>query len=218
MHYRISFIFITFVCLCCFATTGIAQNANTDEDSKPVILYSGTPKKYEIADIKVEGVKNYEDYVLIGLSGLSVGQTITVPGDEITGAIKRYWRHGLFSNVQITAEKIEGDKIWLKISLTQRPRIADVRYHGVKKSERTDLESKLGMVKGMQITPNTVDRAKTLIKRYFDDKGFKNAEVIISQKDDPSSENQVIVDIDIDKKEKIKVHEIQIVGNHAIKT
>ena len=218
MHYRISFIFITFVCLCCFATTGVAQNANTDEDSKPVILYSGTPKKYEIADIKVEGVKNYEDYVLIGLSGLSVGQTITVPGDEITGAIKRYWRHGLFSNVQITAEKIEGDKIWLKISLTQRPRIADVRYHGVKKSERTDLESKLGMVKGMQITPNTVDRAKTLIKRYFDDKGFKNAEVIISQKDDPSSENQVIVDIDIDKKEKIKVHEIQIVGNHAIKT
>ena len=74
MHYRISFIFITFVCLCCFATTGIAQNANTDEDSKPVILYSGTPKKYEIADIKVEGVKNYEDYVLIGLSGLSFNQ------------------------------------------------------------------------------------------------------------------------------------------------
>ena len=56
MHYRISFIFITFVCLCCFATTGVAQNANTDEDSKPVILYSGTHKKYEIADIKVEGV------------------------------------------------------------------------------------------------------------------------------------------------------------------
>ena len=86
MHYRISFIFITFVCLCCFATTGVAQNANTDEDSKPVILYSGTPKKYEIADIKVEGVKNYEDYVIIGLSGLSKGQTITVPGDEITQA------------------------------------------------------------------------------------------------------------------------------------
>ena len=109
MHYRISFIFVTFICLFCFAATGFTQNTNTDEDSKPVILYSGTPKKYEIADIKVEGVKNYEDYVLIGLSGLSVGQTITVPGDEITGAIKRYWKHGLFSNVQITAEKIEGN-------------------------------------------------------------------------------------------------------------
>ena len=78
MHYRISFIFVTFIGLFCFAATGFTQNTNTDEDSKPVILYSGTPKKYEIADIKVEGVKNYEDYVLIGLSGLSVGQTITV--------------------------------------------------------------------------------------------------------------------------------------------
>ena len=136
-------------------------------------MYSGTPKKYEIADIKVEGVKNYEDYVLIGLSGLSVGQTITVPGDEITGAIKRYWRHGLFSNVSITAEKIEGNKIWLKITLAQRPRISDIRYHGVKKSEREDLQTKLGMIKGSQITPNLVDRAKVLSKRYFDDKGFK---------------------------------------------
>ena len=218
MHYRISFILVTFICLFGFALAGKAQDANTDESSKPVILYSGTPKKYEIADIKVEGVKNYEDYVLIGLSGLSVGQSISVPGDEITSAIKRYWRHGLFSNVKITAEKIEDGKVWLKISLTQRPRISEIRYHGVKKSERQDLETRLGLVKGSQITPNLVDRAKTLIKRYFDDKGFKNAEVIISQKDDISNENQVIVDVNIDKKEKIKVHEITIVGNKAIKT
>ena len=218
MHYRISFILVTFICLFGFALAGKAQDANTDESSKPVILYSGTPKKYEIADIKVEGVKNYEDYVLIGLSGLSVGQSISVPGDEITSAIKRYWRHGLFSNVKITAEKIEDGKVWLKISLTQRPRISEIRYHGVKKSERQDLETRLGLVKGSQITPNLVDRAKTLIKRYFDDKGFKNAEIIISQKDDISNENQVIVDVNIDKKEKIKVHEITIVGNKTIKT
>ena len=217
MHYRISFIFVTFISLFCFALPGVAQDANTDE-SKPVIMYSGTPKKYEIADIKVEGVKNYEDYVLIGLSGLSVGQTITVPGDEITGAIKRYWRHGLFSNVSITAEKIEGNKIWSKITLAQRPRISDIRYHGVKKSEREDLQTKLGMIKGSQITPNLVDRAKVLSKRYFDDKGFKNAEITITQRDDPANENQVLVDIDIDKKEKVKVHAITFAGNHAIKT
>ena len=221
MHYRISFIFVTFICLFGFVLAGRAQDANTDESSKPVILYSGTPKKYEIADIKVEGVKNYEDYVLIGLSGLSVGQTISVPGDEITSAIKRYWRHGLFSNVQITAEKIEGNKIWLKISLTQRPRISEIRYHGVKKSERQDLETRLGLVKGSQITPNLVDRAKTLIKRYFDDKGFKNAEIIISQKDDVSNENQVIVDVNIDKKEnqskKVDKKKLENIFNFKIK-
>ena len=219
MYYRISAIFITFISLFSLATSGIAQNVTTtDESSKPVILYSGTPKKYEIGGIKVSGVKNYEDYVLIGLSGLSIGQTITIPGDEITQAIKRYWKHGLFSNASITAEKIEGSKIFLKINLTQRPRISDIRYNGVKKSEREDLETKLGLVKGSQITPNLTDRAKTLIKRYFDDKGFKNADVVIAQKDDTANENQVIVYVNIDKKEKIKIHKITIVGNKAIKT
>ena len=95
----------------------LRPRSNVEENDNPVILYSGTPKKYEIGGIKVEGVKNYEDYVLIGLSGLSVGQTIVVPGDDITTAVKRYWRHGLFSDVQILAEKIVGDKIYLKIIL-----------------------------------------------------------------------------------------------------
>ncbi len=219
MQHRIISILTMFICLFGYALTNTAQNVNdTDSVAKPVILYSGTPQKYEIASIKVEGVKNYEDYVLIGLSGLSVGQTITVPGDEITQACKRYWRHGLFSNVKITAEKIEKGKIWLTIHLTQRPRIAELRYHGVKKSERQDLEAKIGLIKGNQITPNLIDRAKTLIKRYFDDKGFKNAEVLIAQKDDPANQNQQIVDITIDKKEKVKVHQITIIGNKALTT
>lgn len=63
-----------------------------------------------------------------------------------------------------------------------RPRVSDIRYHGVKKSEREDLEARVGLIKGNQVTPNLIDRAKTLIKRYFDDKGFKNADVIITQK------------------------------------
>lgn len=219
MHYRISLIFIVIISLFGFGSPVMAQDteAITDDNTpKPVILYSGTPKRYEIADIQVEGVPNYEDYILIGLSGLAVGQTITVPGDDITQAIKRYWRHGLFSNVQITAEKIVDDKIYLKITLAQRPRISEINYHGVKKSEREDLESRLGLVRGSQVTPNLIDRAKLLIQRYFDDKGFKNAEVVISQRDDVSNENQVIVDVNIDKKEKVKVHEINIIGNEAL--
>lgn len=221
MHYRISSIFIAFICLLGYVVPAIAQEVETtatDDESKPIILYSEIPKKYEIGGISVEGVSNYEDYVLIGLSGLSVGQIITVPGEEITQAIKRYWRHGLFSNVQITAEKIEDNKIYLKITLAQRPRVSDIRYHGVKKSEREDLELRLGLVKGSQITPNMIDRAKLLIKRYFDDKGFKNAEITIVQRDDPDNKGQVLVDVDIDKKEKVKVNQITIVGNEALKT
>ena len=202
MRYRFSFILSTIACLFCFCNNGYAQEITAEENNSPVILYSATPKKYEIGGIKVEGVKNYEDYVLIGLSGLSVGQTITVPGDEITTAIKRYWRHGLFSDVRIEAEKIVDKKIYLKIVLAQRPRIADIHYHGVKKSEREDLEAKLGLAKGSQITPNLIDRAKIIIKRHFDDKGFKNADVNIIERNIEGNKDQVDVDIMIDKRKK----------------
>ena len=88
------------------------------------IEYGMTRKTYEIAGIEVQGADSYEDFVLIGFSGLAVGDKIEVPGDQITKAIKRFWKQGLFSNVKIKASKIEGNKIWLVIQLEQRPRIA----------------------------------------------------------------------------------------------
>lgn len=199
----------------------VAQENDTAKVEKPaelpVISYSLSPRKYKIADIKVRGVeKTYEDYVLIGFSGLSVGDEITVPGDEITGAVKTFWKHGLFSDVKILATKIEGDQIWLEIQLKQRPRISEVNYHGIKKGEREDLESKLGMKKGFQITPNVIDRAKILIKKFFDGKGFKNVDVDIQQKDDLAHEGEVILDIFIDKNEKTKIHRIYFDGNKAL--
>lgn len=199
----------------------VAQENDTAKVEKPaelpVISYSLSPRKYKIADIKVRGVeKTYEDYVLIGFSGLSVGDEITVPGDEITGAVKAFWKHGLFSDVKILATKIEGDQIWLEIQLKQRPRISEVNYHGIKKGEREDLESKLGMKKGFQITPNVIDRAKILIKKFFDGKGFKNVDVDIQQKDDLAHEGEVILDIFIDKNEKNKIHRIYFDGNKAL--
>ena len=215
MYYRLLTILLITSCLSAFTVSGQAQEMKTP-DSKPVILYNGSPKQYEIADIKVTGVKNYEDYVLVGISGLAVGQTISVPGDDITDAIKKYWRHGLFSDVKISAEKIDGKKIYLLIELRQRPRIADIVYHGVKKSEREDLQEKLGLMKGLQITPNSIDRAKIVIKKHFDEKGFKNAEVNIIEREDPKNKEQVYVDVNIDKKEKVKVNQIIIDGNMVL--
>lgn len=217
MRYRFLLTLLTLISISSLCTTGYAQeNTTTAENDQPVILYNGTPKKYEIADIKVEGVKNYEDYVLIGISGLAVGQTITVPGDDITSAIKRYWRHGLFSDVKIFADKIVDNKIYLRIQLAPRQRITDIRYSGVKKSEREDLQKKLGLVKGSQITPNLINRAKILIKKHFDEKGFKNAEVNVIVREDKTNNEQVYVDIDVDKKEKVKVNSIVIDGNSVL--
>ena len=136
-----------------------------------------------------------------------------MPGDEITNAVKRYWKHGLFSKVAIAADSIVGEKLYLHIYLAVRPRISNINYVGLKKSEREDMEQKLGMVKGTQVTPNMLDRAKILAKKYFDDKGFKNADIQINQRDDIANKGQVILDVVVDKKEKIKVHQITIDGN-----
>lgn len=179
----------------------------------PDISYAGTPKTLVLGGINVSGIEGYEDYMLAGISGLSVGQEIMVPGNEITDAVKRYWRHGLFSDVKISADSIVGDKIYLHVSLAMRPRVSVINYVGLKKSEREDMENKLGLLKGAQITPNMIDRAKILAKRYFDDKGFKNADIEIRQRDDVSNKNQVILDVIIDKKEKMKVRDIIIEGN-----
>lgn len=182
----------------------------------PDITYAGTPRTLVLGGINVSGIEGYEDFMLTGISGLTVGQEITVPGNEITDAVKRYWKHGLFSDVSIAADSLVGNKIYLHIRLALRPRVSTINYVGLKKSEREDMEAKLGLLKGSQITPNMIDRAKLLAKRYFDDKGFKNADIEIQQRDDVAGKNQVILDVIIDKKEKMKVRQILIEGNEKL--
>ncbi len=189
-----------------------------DKIVNPDISYAGTPRLLEIGGLTAKGVEGYEDYVLTSLSGLAVGQTITVPGNEITEAVKRYWKHGLFSKVSVTADSIVGDKIYLCIQLALRPRVSTINYNGLKKTEREDMEARLGIMKGSQITPNMIDRAKILARKYFDEKGYKNAEINIVQRDDVTGTNQVILDVDIDKKDKTKVRNIIIEGNNHLAT
>lgn len=199
----------------CYAQYSAAQTVETDTIYNPTVVYSQTPQIYEIADITVVGADNYEDYIIIGYSGLSKGQRVEIPGDDITNAIKRFWRQGLFSDVAIVWTKAYGDKAWLEIRLTPQPRISQINYNGVKKGEREDLEARLGLAKGQQITPNIVNRAEMIIKKYFDEKGFKNADVQLVQQEDLAHKNEVILDINVDKNEKIKVHHIYFNGNNV---
>lgn len=201
----------------------LAQNTSdesiqspSDSTSLPVVDYNSVVKKLIIADISVDGAENYEDFVLIGFSGLSVGDVIDIPGDAITNAVKRFWKQGLFSDVKILTPKITNDSVWLNISLKSRPKVSDIKYTGLKKGEIEDLEVKLGIVKGNQITPNISDRAKKVITKYMEEKGFMNAVVNVYQKNDNEKPGFVIVDVDVDKKIKTKVHALVINGNQAL--
>ena len=188
-----------------------------DKIEYPEVTYAGTPRTVTIGGINVTGVEGYEDYVLAGISGLTVGQQVELPGAVITDAVKRYWKHGLFSQVKLYVDSLVGDKAYLHIALKVRPRVSAINYLGLKKSEREDMETKLGLLKGLQLTPNSIDRAKILAKKYFDDKGYKNAEITINQREDVAGKNQVILDVLVDKKQKMKVRHIYIEGNEFLK-
>ena len=190
------------------------------ESGNLTVNYTSPPKSYYVADIKVTGVEETmyagQEFVLINFAGLSKGQEIQIPGNDITNALKRFWRQGLFSDVKILQNKIEGDSVWLEIRLTDRPRVTDIHYTGMKKSEQDKIEEKIGFVKGNQITPPQIDRAKLLIKSFYDEKGFGDAEIKLLQHPDASGKNQVILEIIVDKKEKLKVNNIKIEGNEAL--
>ena len=211
---KISKLLATTVVMLASSATMVAQ----DKIVHPDISYAGTPRELVLGGMNVSGIDGYEDYMLTGISGLQVGQKVSLPGNEITDAVKRYWRHGLFSFVQISADSIVGNKVYLHIKLEAHPRVSTINYIGLKKSEREDMEEKLGLLRGSQIHPDVINRAKILAKKYFDDKGFKNADINIQQRTDVAQKNHVILDVIIDKKEKMKVRKIIIEGNKQLKS
>ena len=211
---KISKLLATTVVILASSATMVAQ----DKIVHPDISYAGTPRELVLGGMNVSGIDGYEDYMLTGISGLQVGQKVSLPGNEITDAVKRYWRHGLFSFVQISADSIVGNKVYLHIKLEAHPRVSTINYIGLKKSEREDMEEKLGLLRGSQIHPDVINRAKILAKKYFDDKGFKNADINIQQRTDVAQKNHVILDVIIDKKEKMKVRKIIIEGNKQLKS
>ncbi|MBR5550655.1 MAG: outer membrane protein assembly factor BamA [Muribaculaceae bacterium] len=212
MRYRL----ILLIAIICATVLGVKAQTPVDTIYNPPVIFSSMPKQYEIADIKVTGNENYEEFIVIGYSGLKKGDIIEVPGSEISTAAKRLMKQGLFAQAQIKVEKVAGNKVWLEIALRTQPRISEINYIGVKKSEKEDLQERLQLMKGNQITQNIVNRATKIIEKYFDSKGFSNASVKIDLREDLSKKNEMIVDINIDKNNKMKVHKIYLTGNEVL--
>ena len=179
---------------------------------KPEIVYTAEHPKYVLGGLTVDGIKGYDDELLINISNLVVGDTYEVPGPEISDAIQSYWKQGLFSNVAIEADSIVNGKIYLHIKLTAQPRISSLNINGVKKSEREDIEARIPLKVGNQVTQNLIDRARHRITKYYDEKGYKNAEVEFVQREDITADNRMMIDINIRKNSKIRVHKIYITG------
>lgn len=175
-----------------------------------------SPQRFTIAGISVSGIENLSEQALIVISGLQVGMQIDVPGSQVTKAVDRLWKQGLFSDVQISIVKQLADSIWLDIYLKEQPRLFNVYYYGITKSQETDLREKLELSIGKQVTKNLLKNAEISIQRYFAEKGFPLVEVDFKIIDDSIYQNTVNLSISINKKNKAKIEKIIISGNKNI--
>ena len=173
-------------------------------------------KEYEIGGITVSGVKYLDANVLIMLSGLTVGEQVRIPGDRITSAIKKLWSQGLFEDVRISATNIIGRQIFLDIYLKERPRLSKFSFSGIKKSDADNIREKIRLVKGDYVTDNLIIKTTNIIEKYYENKGFLNAEVEIKLKKDSETGNSVSMSINISRNGKVKVYRMHVHGNEHL--
>lgn len=210
MKYRL--IYVGLILL--FCTNSIAQiRYNTKRNSDQVSISYSNPQEYEIAEIKVEGSKFLEEIALVSISGLQVGDKVKIPGDKITSAIKKLWKQGLIGDIQIFASKVEGNKIYLTISLTERPRLSRFRFDGVSKTQETEIREKINLIRGRVVTDAITKNAELAIKKYFHEKGYLNTEVDITLRPDSIISNSTLLEVKVNKNQKVKITDVKITGN-----
>ena len=202
---------IIFFCFC----RVMAQSADTL--FQPDIYYS-SPKTYEIAGIEVTGIgEQYDPETLILATGLRVGSEVKIPGDAITKAIRRLYGQGLFSDVTISVDRVEGQKVFLIINLAERHRLSAINYIGLKKSEESKIKEKINQLPGSQVTDNMIAGVQRIIEKYFKEKGYYNISVKVLQRDDPERPNFVYLDATVERKNKIKISDVFITGNEKVR-
>ncbi|WP_339785087.1 MAG: outer membrane protein assembly factor [Imperialibacter sp.] len=171
------------------------------------------PKEYEIGGIEVTGSEYLDKNAIISISGLSVGSTIKVPGDATSGAIKKLWNQGILGDVSLFVSKIEGNQIFLTIELKERPRLTKFTFEGLNKTQKSDIEDDIKLIKGRVVTDAVIKNTELTIKKYFQGKGYLNADVKVVQQKDTLLSNSVMLKIVVDKKYKVKVNDIKFTGN-----
>jgi outer membrane protein insertion porin family len=194
----------------------LGQSRYTSKKPVNIIDLSYTsPQKYRIASIEAVGLSTLDETAIISLAGLRVDDQITVPGDAISGALKKLWGQGIIGDVKILVTKIEGDDIHLLLDLTERPRFSRFEFSGINKTQEGELKDKVNIT-GRVVRDDVLNTAQRNIRDYFVGKGFLNTEVKVIQERDTTLPNSVKLRFDVDKKSKVRINEIAFDGNDNI--
>jgi outer membrane protein insertion porin family len=195
--------------------TGTASSQVLNKQQN-IIDYS-QPQQYRIGGITVSGATFLNSSALISVTGLKVGDEITVPGEDISRAIQKLWDQGILGDIQVYVTRIEGNNIFLDFSLKERPRLSRFNFSGINKTQEKALLEKINLNRGKVVTDALLNSTRNTVRNYFIDKSFLNVKVNIVQKPDPLLPNSVILDIKVDKGEKVKIADITFSGNEAFK-
>ncbi len=183
----------------------------------PVSSGAEEPKRYELGGITISGARYLDTNTLIGLTGLRIGDPISVPGEEIGKAIRKLWEQGILGDVSVAITRTEGSRIFLDFNLKERPRLSKFEFTGIGKSQADDLKNKIKLIRGKVVTDALLSNTKTQVRKFYTNKGFLDAKVNITQVPDSSLSNSVVLNISVDKGGKIKIRDIVFEGNEAFK-
>lgn len=175
------------------------------------------PERYEIGGIRVLGASNYNVESIVSTSGLKKGDIITIPGDEISSAIRKLWKQDIFSDVAIKIEKITGNYVYLAIRIQPRPKLSRFKFEGAKRKEAKEIREKINLYSGKTITENLIFKTKERVRGYYREKGYYSVNVEIDRRSDEILDNTEIFVIRIDKGERVKIAEINFYGVDAFK-
>jgi outer membrane protein insertion porin family len=207
-------LFLIFVCVDGFAQFRRGRDrGNTSIDNN---LNYANPAEYFIAGIEVTGLNILDKNAMISLTGLKVGDKIKIPGDAVSSAIRKLWKHGLVGDVTINVEKIEGQNIWLIIQLSERPRLTNFYFTGIRKGQESALKEDLTLIRGKIVNDALLRNTELAVKKHFVKKGFLNTEVKIVQEKDTVIRDGIKLKIDVRPKSKVKINKIAIVGNDNV--
>ena len=179
-------------------------------------LNYANPVEYTIGGIEVTGLNILDKSAMISLTGLKVGDKIKLPGEKISGAIRKLWKHGLVGDATILVDRIEGSNVFLTIELAERPRLNDFYFTGISRSRQSALKEDLTLIRGKIVNDAMIRNTELSVKKFFFKKGFLNTEVKVIQESDTLNRGGVKVRIDVDLNSKVRVHDVIFTGNKEI--
>ena len=175
-------------------------------------------EKYEIGEITVSGNTSFSPLTIITYSGLEKGETISVPGEKLSNAIKKLWASNLFSSVNVYKKNISDNKIDLEIELFDLAELKELEINGIKKRKVEEVIKENKLQIGVKVTENLITTTKNYLENKYKEKGFLKAKVNIFPEEytDSTGKAKVNMTINIDKGPKIKIKKINILGNEKL--